>query len=54
MVAFAGSFLSFALVVVGCILAAALVVFWWTNRARNLARLEMKRHVQKEEVRGGA
>jgi hypothetical protein len=48
---FAGAFLFFALVVLGCVLAAALLAFWWTIRARNMARLEMKRHVQRN---GGA
>ena len=51
---FAGGLLFFALVVLGCILAAVLVVLWWTIRARNLARLEMKRHVQEKEVRRNA
>ena len=51
--AFARLFLSFA-VVLGCVLATALVVLWRAIRARNMARLEMKRHVQKKEVRGSA
>jgi len=48
--AFGGLFPLLALIVLGCVVAAALVAFWWTNRTRNMARLEMKRHVQKEEV----
>ena len=42
---FAGLFLFFALVL-GCVLASALVAFWWIIRARNIGRVEMKRHVQ--------
>jgi len=46
---FAGGLLIFVLIVLGCVLAAVLVVFWWTIRARNMARLEMKRHVMTEK-----
>jgi hypothetical protein len=49
--AFGGFLPLLAIIVFGCVLAAGLVAFWWTNRTRNMARLEMKRHVQKEEVR---
>ena len=47
---FAGGVLFFAVVVLGFILAAVLVVLRWTTRARNIARLEMKRHVQEIET----
>ena len=51
---FAGLPLFFVLVVLGCIPAVVLVVIWWNIRARNMARLEMKRHVQAVEVRRSA
>jgi hypothetical protein len=34
--------------------AAALVLWWWSIRARKSARLEMKRHVRQLEISGGA
>jgi hypothetical protein len=43
---FSGAFLVFCLILLVVILATVLVVSWWTVRARNRARLEMKRHVQ--------
>ena len=51
---FTGLFRFFALAIVGCVLAAVFVALWWNSRARNLDRLEMKRHVQDKDLRGSA
>jgi hypothetical protein len=51
---FSGLFQFFALAILGCVLAAVLVALWWNTRARNLDRLEMKRHVQEKDLRGSA
>jgi hypothetical protein len=43
-----------AVAIVGCALVAVLVAFWWNTRARNLDRLEMKRHVQEKDLHRSA
>jgi hypothetical protein len=51
---FTGLFQVLALVILGCALTAVVVALWWNTRARNLDRLEMKRHVREKDVRGRA
>jgi hypothetical protein len=51
---FTGLFQFIALAIVGCALAVVFVACWWNTRARNLDRLEMKRHVQEKDLRGSA
>jgi hypothetical protein len=46
--AFGGTFVFFAALFLAGILAGALALYWWTIiRVRKIARLEMKRHVQR-------
>jgi uncharacterized membrane protein YccC len=47
---YATAMLVLAAVLVGSILAAVLVVFSWSLRARKKARLEMKRYLQRADV----
>jgi hypothetical protein len=52
--AFTGAFVFFAVLFLMGIPAAALVLWWWSIRARKSARLEMKRHVRQMEISEGA
>jgi hypothetical protein len=52
--AFSGLFLPFVLLFLGCVVAVAVGSFWWTVRARNIDRMQMKRHVQERDMRGSA
>ena len=51
--AFTGAFALLAVLFVIGIPAGVLFLWWWSIRARKLARLEMKRHVRQMEISEG-